>query len=260
MFTRLLIILVTVLLLGCTLEPDAGDASNATDEELDRACAELARVRYDYWKLDILNAGGRAIEVAADIHTAHPGPESTQKYCQGRAGVESAPLAVPTSDSVRAETPDTISLATPDTISPAIQEGHTSQNVDGSITVVERTFIDGTPELEVVFIDGTPTGTKAAEEADIANDLDDLKLIYAELEPSDTYEGIQYLNGAIENLSDRRFKHIEATFRLSNPEGTVLRHARPYTENFDVGDVWEFTTVIYRGDLRRVELIALDGF
>ena len=42
------------------------------------------RAGYDYWKLDGLATGGRTLEVAAAIHTDHPGPAATRSYCVGR--------------------------------------------------------------------------------------------------------------------------------------------------------------------------------
>lgn len=64
--------------------PNAGEISNATDAELNRTCSALSSVGYDYWQLDLIAIGGRLVEVAADIHTAHSGPEETRKYCEGR--------------------------------------------------------------------------------------------------------------------------------------------------------------------------------
>lgn len=64
--------------------PGAGEISSASDSELDRACSALARVGYDYWQLDPVAVGGRLMEVAADIHTAHSGPVNTREYCEGR--------------------------------------------------------------------------------------------------------------------------------------------------------------------------------
>ena len=64
--------------------PGAGEISQASDSELDRACSELSRVGYDYYRLDVLAVGGRILEVAADIHTAHTGPDNTREYCEGR--------------------------------------------------------------------------------------------------------------------------------------------------------------------------------
>lgn len=78
------------ILLGCALAvgiacmPGAGEISGASDSELDQACSALSRVGYDYWQLNVLNVGGRILEVAADIHTAHTGPENTRKYCEDR--------------------------------------------------------------------------------------------------------------------------------------------------------------------------------
>ena len=64
--------------------PSSIDLSNATDQELDTACTALARVGYDYYKLNVIAIGGRTLEVAASIHTDHAGPDKTQKYCEGR--------------------------------------------------------------------------------------------------------------------------------------------------------------------------------
>ncbi len=55
--------------------------TGATAAELDRACEELSRVGYDYWQLSPLSTSGRTLEVAAAIHTAHPGPEMTRQFC-----------------------------------------------------------------------------------------------------------------------------------------------------------------------------------
>ena len=63
--------------------PGAGEISGATEAELDRACATLSQVGYDYWQLNAVTVGGRTLEVAADIHTAHSGPEKTRKYRTG---------------------------------------------------------------------------------------------------------------------------------------------------------------------------------
>ena len=64
--------------------PSVVEITNATDEEIDRACNALSRVGYDYWQLDVLTIGGRTMEVAASIHTDHQGPEETREYCEGR--------------------------------------------------------------------------------------------------------------------------------------------------------------------------------
>ena len=64
--------------------PKAGEISGATKAELDRACNVLAGVGYDYWQLNVMAIGGRTMEVAADIHTAHPGPKKTRDYCRAR--------------------------------------------------------------------------------------------------------------------------------------------------------------------------------
>ena len=80
---RKLTLAITVaafLALACM--PAAGEITSATDQELDRACTVLRGVGYDYWRLNAV--GGRTLEVAADIHTAHSGPEQTRKYCEGR--------------------------------------------------------------------------------------------------------------------------------------------------------------------------------
>ena len=70
-------------MLAVACAPGAGEISGATDAELDRACGALSRVGYDYWRLDPLGSM-RMMEVAADIHTSHPGPEQTRKYCEKR--------------------------------------------------------------------------------------------------------------------------------------------------------------------------------
>ena len=64
--------------------PSAGEVTNASEEELDKACAALSRVGYDYYELNVLAIGGRTLEVAADIHTSHAGPDATRKYCEER--------------------------------------------------------------------------------------------------------------------------------------------------------------------------------
>ena len=64
--------------------PSSIDLSNATDDELDRACTALSQAGYDYYELNVLAVGGRILEVAASIHTDHAGPDMTQKYCEGR--------------------------------------------------------------------------------------------------------------------------------------------------------------------------------
>ena len=71
---------IAALFVACG--PGVGEISGATDAELDKACAVLERVGYDYWQVGISDL--RIMEVAADIHTAHPGPEKAQKYCEGR--------------------------------------------------------------------------------------------------------------------------------------------------------------------------------
>ena len=82
-FRRLLVVVVmSLVILSCS--PSAGEISGASKGELDRACNALARVGYDHWNLDILAVGGRTLEVAADIHTAHPGPDNTREFCQDR--------------------------------------------------------------------------------------------------------------------------------------------------------------------------------
>ena len=72
------------LFLAVACMPGAGEISGATNKELDAACAALRRVGYDYWSLNIISVGGRTLEVAADIHTAHSGPKQTREYCEGR--------------------------------------------------------------------------------------------------------------------------------------------------------------------------------
>ena len=77
-------LLAGILAISVACMPGAGEISGASDSELDRACAALSRVGYDYWQLNVLDVGGRTLEVAADIHTAHSGPDNTRKYCAGR--------------------------------------------------------------------------------------------------------------------------------------------------------------------------------
>ena len=62
--------------------PSIEDISGATVTEIRTACRELASVGYDYWQLDPLAVGGRTMEVAAAIHTVHPGPAQTRDYCR----------------------------------------------------------------------------------------------------------------------------------------------------------------------------------
>ena len=78
------VLLAGALTVTVACMPGAGEISGASDSELDRACAALSRVGYDYWQLDPIAIGGRLMEVSADIHTAHPGSDNTRKYCEGR--------------------------------------------------------------------------------------------------------------------------------------------------------------------------------
>ena len=78
----LICILVFIITIACL--PEAGEISGATSKEIRSACSSLKRVGYDYWRLDVLSTGGRIVEVAADIHTSHPGPQKTRAYCEGR--------------------------------------------------------------------------------------------------------------------------------------------------------------------------------
>ncbi len=71
-----------IIAIACA--PSSTEITNATDEELDRACNALSRVGYDYYQLDITAVGGRIVEVAASIHLDHTGPEETRDYCEGR--------------------------------------------------------------------------------------------------------------------------------------------------------------------------------
>ena len=86
--TKLENLIIFLLFLGVFISfscmPDAGEITSATDSELDRACRSLRSVGYDYWKLNALEVGGRTVEVAADIHMAHPGPKETREYCENR--------------------------------------------------------------------------------------------------------------------------------------------------------------------------------
>lgn len=68
----------------CTGIPSSTEITNASATEVDTACTALERAGYDYWKLDGLATGGRTLEVAAAIHTDHPGPAATRSYCVGR--------------------------------------------------------------------------------------------------------------------------------------------------------------------------------
>ena len=78
------ILLAGALIVSVACMPGAGEISGASDDELDRACNVLSRVGYDYYQLDVTAIGGRLLEVAADIHTAHSGPDNTREYCEGR--------------------------------------------------------------------------------------------------------------------------------------------------------------------------------
>lgn len=78
------VIIVTLTLLLVTACISAGDVSGATKSEVSKACRELRKVGYDYWNLNVLEIGGRTLEVAADIHTNHPGPAQTKAFCEGR--------------------------------------------------------------------------------------------------------------------------------------------------------------------------------
>ena len=71
-------------LIAVACAPSSIELTNATDDELDRACNALSKVNYDYYELNVLAIGGRILEVAASIHTDHTGPDKTQKYCEGR--------------------------------------------------------------------------------------------------------------------------------------------------------------------------------
>ena len=75
---------IVLLFLAVACMPGAGEISGATNKELDGACAALRRVGYDYWSLNVVAVGGRTLEVSADIHFAHPGPQQTREYCEGR--------------------------------------------------------------------------------------------------------------------------------------------------------------------------------
>ena len=82
---------ITVSYISCNpaslLGPKVGDLSGATDAEISQACKLLASAKYDYWTLGMSNAvlyQGRLLEIAAEIHTLHPGPEQTKEYCVNR--------------------------------------------------------------------------------------------------------------------------------------------------------------------------------
>lgn len=77
-------LLAVLVAVSVACMPGAGEISGASDAELERACDTLSMVGYDYWQLDPVAIGGRMMEVAADIHTAHSDPENTRKYCEGR--------------------------------------------------------------------------------------------------------------------------------------------------------------------------------
>jgi hypothetical protein len=74
--------LLVLLVVACA--PSSIDLSNATDDELDTACTALSQAGYDYWQIADVTTSGRVMEVAASIHTDHPGPDATRKYCEGR--------------------------------------------------------------------------------------------------------------------------------------------------------------------------------
>ena len=76
-------LIVAGTIIACDI-PASTEITNASATEVDAACAALERAGYDYWKLDGLTTGGRTLEVAAAIHTDHPGPAATLSYCVGR--------------------------------------------------------------------------------------------------------------------------------------------------------------------------------
>lgn len=78
------IILAVVMAAAVFAAIGDGNVSNATDAELSKACTRLKSVGYDYWRLDPVAAGGRTMEVAANIHTSHTGPVETRKYCKDK--------------------------------------------------------------------------------------------------------------------------------------------------------------------------------
>ena len=82
MFKLLIMAMLALLLLTACV---SGVSSiNATDREINSACNALRRVGYDYWEMDVTRVGGRVLEVAAAIHTDHPGPEATRAFCTSR--------------------------------------------------------------------------------------------------------------------------------------------------------------------------------
>ena len=101
----LLILALAVLACG----PSAGEESGASDAELDEVCRALERVGYDFWELmlgDLLEerpfgststprpgrlSGMRLIEVGADIHDVHPGPDNARSYCEERISRDGEP-------------------------------------------------------------------------------------------------------------------------------------------------------------------------
>lgn len=83
-YRRVILLAVGIFLLGAlACEPSIEEISGATLPEIRNACRALAQaeVGYDYWRLDPLAVPGRTMEVAAAIHTVHPGPTQTQEYC-----------------------------------------------------------------------------------------------------------------------------------------------------------------------------------
>ena len=81
---KILAVLIIAGLIALACVPSSIEISNATDAELDQACAALSRVGYDYYQINVMVVGGRILEVAASIHTDHTGPDKTRKYCEGR--------------------------------------------------------------------------------------------------------------------------------------------------------------------------------
>ena len=75
-----LIVFLSAIMAACSIEePSSTDLVNASDEELRKTCVQLRAFRYDYW---LMEGPGRLMEIAAAIHTDHPGPAATEEFCR----------------------------------------------------------------------------------------------------------------------------------------------------------------------------------
>ena len=75
-----LIVFLSAIMAACSIEePSSTDLVNASDDEKREACRWLRTFNWDYWSLG--GIPGRSLEVAAAIHTDHPGPAATKEYC-----------------------------------------------------------------------------------------------------------------------------------------------------------------------------------